>query len=53
VGKYELDLNQIAELLDHLIDVFLKYEYEHGYDEPRARMEAIREIMDALESQED
>jgi len=51
--KYELDLDQIAELLHHAIDLFLRYEYELGYDEPRARSEAIQEIVRTLALQED
>jgi hypothetical protein len=46
--KYELDIDQIAELLHHAIDLFLRYEYELGYDEPRARAETIQEIVRTL-----
>lgn len=51
--KYELDLDEIGELLNHAIDLFLKYEYEMGYDEPRARMETIQEIVRVLTSAEE
>jgi hypothetical protein len=55
VGKdrYVLDLDQIAQLLHHFTDLYLKYEYEQGYDEPRARLAAIRDIIEALRAQED
>lgn len=51
--RYEFDLDEITELLNHVIDLFLKYEYEEGYDEPRARMEAVQKIVRTLAAEAD
>lgn len=48
--RYVFDTQQITQILDKTIDLFLEYQFKHGYDEPKARSEAIREIIGLLRS---
>lgn len=50
MAKHSLTSEQIRTLLDRVIDRYLEYEYTFGYEEPRARAEAVRDVLDALES---
>jgi len=43
--KYAFDPAMLSRVLDKTIDLFLKYEYESGFEEPRARERAIIDIM--------
>ncbi len=48
-GVYTFDQAELAGLLHKAIDAFMDYQYRHGYEEPRAREEAIRNIIRILE----
>lgn len=43
-----IDSNQLREILEKTIDLFQDYQYKHGYDEPRARAEAIMDVLGNL-----
>ncbi len=47
-AEYVLSRDQMLSLLDDTIDTFLHYQYRHGYEEPQARILAIRDIIDKL-----
>ena len=46
--KYAFDSRQLEKLLDDTINLFLEYQFKMGYEEPRAREEALREIIGSL-----
>ena len=46
--KYLLDSRQLETILDKTIDLFLKYQYGHGYDEPLARSRAVADVIGSL-----
>jgi hypothetical protein len=46
--KYLLDSGQLETLLDKTIDLFLRYQYRHGYDEPLARSRAVADVIGSL-----
>lgn len=46
--KCAFNQEEMVRVLDHVIDLFMKYQYERGYEEPRARAEAIRDVMEGL-----
>lgn len=48
--KLMIDSLQLEAILEKTIDLFQEYQYKHGYDEPRARAEAIRDIIGAIMS---
>lgn len=39
----------LVKILHRTIDQFLKYQYENGFEEPRAREDAIMDVIGALE----
>lgn len=45
MSRYILDSDQIIRILEDTIDLFLKYQYQKGYEESGARAAAIRETM--------
>jgi hypothetical protein len=47
--KFLIDSKQLTKILERTIDLFLDYQYKHGHDEPRARSQAIREVISSLE----
>jgi hypothetical protein len=49
MAKYTFDSTLLSKLLHRTIDLFLKYQYENGFEEPRAREDAIMDIIGALE----
>jgi hypothetical protein len=53
MAKFLIDSKQFTQILDRTINLFLDYQYKHGYDEPRARSEAIREVIGSLKLLED
>ncbi|MFP5214025.1 MAG: hypothetical protein ACLGPL_11680 [Acidobacteriota bacterium] len=48
--RFVLNSDQLSGLMDRAIDLFLKYQYGDGFDEPKARKEAIQQIMNELEA---
>lgn len=48
MANYSMSTEQIGMLMDRVIDRFLEYQYRFGYEEPRARAEAVRDVLDAL-----
>lgn len=48
--KYLLNSQQVKQLMEKAIDLFLEYQYKRGYDEPRARSEAVMEVMGSIKS---
>jgi septation ring formation regulator EzrA len=48
--KYLLNSQQVKELIEKAIDLFLEYQYKRGYDEPKARSEAVMEVMGSIKS---
>ncbi len=46
--KYVLNSDQLKTLIERAIDLFMDYQYRHGYDEPRARSETVMKIMETL-----
>jgi hypothetical protein len=46
--KYVLDSDQLRAVIEKAIDLFMDYQYKHGYDEPRARSETVMKIMETL-----
>ncbi len=45
---YAFDLNELVDLLDETISVFMEYEYRFGYEEPKARQMAVQEMINRL-----
>jgi hypothetical protein len=43
--KYAFDSTTLSKVLHKTIDLFLKYQYESGFEEPRAREQAIMDII--------
>jgi len=50
MARYSFTAEQLSMLVDRAIDRFLEYQYKLGYEEPRARKEALRDILDALDA---
>lgn len=48
--KYSFNAEQLTKILQKTIDLFLEYQYKHGFDEPKARAEAIMDVVGALGS---
>ena len=48
MGKYLLKTEQLNQLMDKVIDLFLEYQYKRGYDEPLARSAALRDVIGLL-----
>ncbi len=46
--KYLLDSRQLETILDKTIDLFLKYQYSNGYEEPLARSRAVADVIGSL-----
>ncbi len=46
--EISIDSDRLREVLEKTIDLFQDYQYKHGYDEPRARAEAIMDVMGTL-----
>ena len=45
MSRYVLDSEQIVSILEDTIDLFLKYQYQKGYEETGARAAAIMDTM--------
>jgi hypothetical protein len=48
--KYLLHAEQLKQLVEKAIDLFLEYQYKHGYDEPMARSAAVMDVIGSLKS---
>jgi hypothetical protein len=46
--KYLFHADQLKQLLEKTIDLFLEYQYKRGYDEPIARSGAVMDIIGSL-----
>ena len=50
MSKYLFTEEQIQQLIEKSIDLFLKYQYGWGYEEPMAKSAAVMDVMGALKS---
>ena len=48
--KYLLHAEQLKQLVEKAIDLFLEYQYKRGYDEPLARSAAVMDVIGSLKS---
>ena len=48
MANYVLDQAQLVQLLEDVLDKFMDYQFRHGYEEPRAREEALRDVLNEL-----
>ncbi len=48
--KYLLHEDQLKQLMEKTIDLFLDYQYKRGYDEPVARSRAVTDIIGSLKT---
>lgn len=48
--KYLLHEDQLKQLMEKTIDLFLEYQYKRGYDEPVARSSAVADILGSLKA---
>lgn len=46
--KYILSTDQLSEILNTTIDQFMSYQFREGFEEPRARQEAIMDVLDLV-----
>ncbi len=46
--QYVFNSEQLVQVLDETLDLFMEYQFKWGFEEPRAREEAIREIVAKL-----
>ena len=46
--KYLLNTEQLKQLMEKAIDLFLEYQYKRGYDEPIARSGAVMDVIGSL-----
>jgi len=46
--KYLLTTEQLKQLMEKAIDLFLEYQYKRGYDEPMARSGAVTDVIGSL-----
>jgi len=51
--KYLIDSEQLRIILEKSIDIFQIYQFERGYDEPRARTEAVMDVIGTLRALRD
>lgn len=48
MAKYLIDSEQLKAILEKTIDLFQEYQYRHGHEEPRAREEAIMDVLNSI-----
>lgn len=48
--KYLLSSEQLKQMMEKTIDLFLEYQYKRGYDEPMARSGAIMDMIGSLKN---
>ncbi|SPF38555.1 hypothetical protein SBDP1_200039 [Syntrophobacter sp. SbD1] len=48
--KYLLNAEQLKQIMEKAIDLFLEYQYKRGYDEPMARSGAVMDVIGSLKS---
>ncbi|NSW85109.1 MAG: hypothetical protein HPY84_02200 [Syntrophobacteraceae bacterium] len=46
--RYTFSAKEMTRILDDTIDRFMEYQYGKGYDEPRARAEAVMDVIERL-----
>ena len=46
--KYLLHAEQLKQLVEKAIDLFLEYQYKRGYDEPLAKSTAVMDVIGSL-----
>jgi hypothetical protein len=46
--KYLFHADQLKQLMEKTIDLFLEYQYKRGYDEPIARSRAVTDVIGSL-----
>ena len=50
MDKYLFSAEQLKQLIEKSIDLFLKYQYGQGYEEPMAKSAAVMDIMGSLKT---
>jgi len=48
--KYQLTTEQLKQLMEKAIDLFLEYQYKRGYDEPMAKSGAVMNVIGSLKN---
>lgn len=48
--KYLFSAEQIKQLIEKSIDLFLQYQYGRGYEEPMAKSAAVMDVLGSLKS---
>lgn len=48
--KYLFTAEQLKQLIERSIDLFLKYQYGRGYEEPMAKSAAVMDVMGSLKT---
>ena len=48
--KYLLNAEQLKQLMEKAIDLFLEYQYKRGYDESMARSGAVVDVIGSLKT---
>lgn len=48
--KYLLNAEQLKQLLEKAIDLFLEYQYKRGYEEPMAKSGAVMDVLGSLKT---
>ncbi|MDA8307000.1 MAG: hypothetical protein M0Z81_09255 [Deltaproteobacteria bacterium] len=46
--KYLFTAEQLKQLIEKSIDLFLKYQYGRGYEEPMAKSAAVMDVLGSL-----
>ncbi|MFZ2446238.1 MAG: hypothetical protein WAW37_07770 [Syntrophobacteraceae bacterium] len=53
MAKFVITSEQLKTIIERTIDLFLEYQYKHGFDEPRARAEAVMDVIGSLKALKD
>ncbi len=50
MDKYLFTAEQLKQIIEKSIDLFLKYQYGRGYEEPMAKAAAVMDVMGSLKT---
>lgn len=50
MDKYLFTAEQLKQIIEKSIDLFLKYQYGRGYEEPMAKSAAVMDVMGSLKT---
>ena len=50
MDKYLFSAEQLKQLIERSIDLFLKYQYGRGYEEPMAKAAAVMDVIGSLKT---